>query len=87
VITFSFQHENPVIDKTLKVGRDMIFEEPEVEIVTTYQPRQIVIKFLHYYHVTEEEYLVEENPCNIQILKVEGERSRRSKARFIILLG
>jgi hypothetical protein len=37
VITFSFEHESPEIDTTLKVVRDKIFEEPEVEIVTTYQ--------------------------------------------------
>ena len=40
VITFSFEHESPKIDTTLKVVRDMIFKEHEVEIVTTYQTRQ-----------------------------------------------
>jgi hypothetical protein len=36
VITFSFEHENPKIDIALKLVRDRIFEEPEVEIVATY---------------------------------------------------
>jgi hypothetical protein len=37
VITFTFEHEIQNIGTTLKVVRDMIFKEPEVEIVTTYQ--------------------------------------------------
>jgi hypothetical protein len=36
VITFSFEHENPKIYTTLKLVKDKIFEELEVEIVTTY---------------------------------------------------
>jgi hypothetical protein len=76
VVTFSFENESPEIDKTLKVVRDQIFEEREFEIIQTYQnhTRQIVRQLLHCYHVTEEEYPVEENSCNIQILEVEGER-------------
>jgi hypothetical protein len=64
------------IDTTLKVVRDRIFEEPEVEIVTTYQnqKRQTVRQLLHCYHVAEEEDPTEENPHNIQIPEVEGER-------------
>jgi hypothetical protein len=67
VITFAFEHENPEIDTTLKLVRDRIFEEPEVEIVTTYQnqKRQTVRQLLHCYHVAEDDP-TEENPCNIQ---------------------
>jgi hypothetical protein len=36
VIAFSFEHESPQIDKTLKEVRDVIFEEPKVEMGTTY---------------------------------------------------
>jgi hypothetical protein len=66
VITFSFEHENPMVDTTLKVVRDRIFEEPEFEIVTTYQNqnRQTVRQLLHCYHVAEEDP-TEENPCVI----------------------
>jgi hypothetical protein len=35
-ITFSFEHENHMVDTTLKVVRDRIFEELEFEFVTTY---------------------------------------------------
>jgi hypothetical protein len=39
----------------LKVVRDRIFEEPEFEIVPTYQKqaRQIVKQLLHCYHVAK----------------------------------
>jgi hypothetical protein len=36
VIMFSFEHENLVMDATLKWIKENIFEEPEVEIVTSY---------------------------------------------------
>jgi hypothetical protein len=31
VVTFSFEHESPEIDTTLKVVRDRIFEEPNLK--------------------------------------------------------
>jgi hypothetical protein len=37
VITFAFEHENPLVDTKLKLVRDRIFEEPKFEIVTAYQ--------------------------------------------------
>jgi hypothetical protein len=38
VVTFLFEHVNPNIDSTLKWIQVMIlFEEPEVEIITKYQ--------------------------------------------------
>jgi hypothetical protein len=37
VITFAFEHENPMMDATLKLIRENIFEEPKVSIVTYYQ--------------------------------------------------
>jgi hypothetical protein len=38
VVTFSFEHENPNIDSTLKLIRGVIcFYELEVEIITEYQ--------------------------------------------------
>jgi len=38
VVTFSFEHENPNIDSSLKLIQGMIFfEEPEVEIITKNQ--------------------------------------------------
>jgi hypothetical protein len=36
VITFAFEHENPMVDTTLKLVKERIFKEPEVEIVTNY---------------------------------------------------
>ena len=37
VITFAFEHENPMIDTKLKLIKENIFEELEVEIVKTYE--------------------------------------------------
>jgi hypothetical protein len=67
VITFSFENEILEIDTTLKVVRDRIFEEPEVEIVTNYQnpKKQTIRELLHYYHDIEEEDPSKENPCKI----------------------
>jgi hypothetical protein len=76
VVTFSFENESPKIDIALKVVRDNIFEEPKFEIIPTYQnqKRQTIRQLLHCYHVTKEDDPAEENPCNIQIPEVEGER-------------
>ena len=65
-ITFTFEHENKEIDTTLKLVRDRIFEEIEVQIVTTYhnQKRHKVRQLLHCYHIAEEDP-VEENTHNI----------------------
>jgi hypothetical protein len=54
----------------------MIFEEPRVEIVTDYQnkEKQTVIQFLPCYHITKEEDPTKDNPCDINILEIEGER-------------
>jgi hypothetical protein len=57
VVTFSFEHENPNIDSTLKLIWGVIFiDEPEVEIMTEYQQqnRQTVKELLSCYHVEEE---------------------------------
>jgi hypothetical protein len=63
------------MDTTLKLIKENIFEETEVGIITSYQNqnRQIVRQLLHCYHVTEDDP-TEENPRDIQITKVEGER-------------
>jgi hypothetical protein len=76
VITFGFEHETPEIDKTLKLVRDWIFEEPKVDIVIGYQnqKRQTVRQLIYCYHVAEEEDPIEENSHNIKIIEVEGER-------------
>jgi hypothetical protein len=34
---FAFENEIPMIDETLKLIKENIFEKPEVEIVTSYQ--------------------------------------------------
>jgi hypothetical protein len=75
VITFAFEQEKPMVDTTLKVVRDRIFEELEFEIVTSYQNQnsQTVRQLLHYYHVVEDD-LVEEKSCDIHITEVERER-------------
>jgi hypothetical protein len=66
VITFSFEHENPVIDVALKLIKENIFEEPKFVIVLAYhnQNRQTFRQFLHCYHVTEDDP-AEENPRDI----------------------
>jgi len=55
--------------------KERIFEEREVEILTTYhnQNQHKVRQLLYYYHVVENDP-AEENPCDIQIIEVEGER-------------
>jgi hypothetical protein len=41
VVTFSFEHENPNIDSTLKNIKGVIFiDEPEVELMTEYQQQK-----------------------------------------------
>jgi hypothetical protein len=72
-ITFQFEHENPMVDTTLKVVRDRIFEEPEFEIFIAYQNqnRHTVRQLLHCYHVTKDDP-TKENPCDINITEVEG---------------
>jgi hypothetical protein len=75
-VTFSFEHENPNIDSTLKQIRGVIFiKEPEVELMTEdqQQNRQTVKELLSCYHV-QEEAPDEDDPRNIQITEVEGER-------------
>jgi urate oxidase len=38
IVTFSFEHDNPSMDSTLKQIRAVIFiKEPEVELITEYQ--------------------------------------------------
>jgi hypothetical protein len=74
--TFSFEHENPNIDATLKQIRGLIFiKEPKVELMIEYQQqnKQTVKELLSCYHV-QEEAPYEEDPHNIQIIEVEGER-------------
>jgi hypothetical protein len=76
VVTFSFEHENPNMDLALKQIRGVIFiQEPEVELITEYQQqnRQTVKELLSCYHV-QEEAPDEDDPCNIQIIEIEGER-------------
>jgi hypothetical protein len=75
-VTFSFEHENPSIDTALKWIRNVIFiEELEVEAITEVQQRnkKIVKDLLSCYHV-QEEALDEDDPHDIQIGEVEGER-------------
>jgi hypothetical protein len=57
VVTFSFEHENPNMDSTLKTIKGVIFiDEPEVELMTEYQQqkRQTFKELLSCYHVEEE---------------------------------
>jgi hypothetical protein len=75
VVTFSFEHENPNIDSMLKMIHGILFiDEPKVELMIEYQQqnRQTVKELLSCYHV-EEEAPDENDPCNIQITKIEGE--------------
>jgi hypothetical protein len=75
-VTFSFEHENPNIDTTLKQIRGVIFiKEPEIELITEEQRRNrnMVKELFSCYHV-EEEAPDEDDPRDIQIEDVEGER-------------
>jgi hypothetical protein len=75
-ITFSFEHENPNIDATLKRIRGVIFiKEPEIEFITEEKQwnKQTVKELLSCYHV-QEEAPDEDDPHDIQIEEVEGER-------------
>jgi hypothetical protein len=78
VATFSFEHENPNIDSMLKLIWGVIFiDEPEAEIITKYQQqnKQTIKDLLSCYHVEEEAPDEDEDdPYNIQITEIEGER-------------
>jgi hypothetical protein len=74
-VTFSFEHENPNIDATLKQIRGVIFiKEPEVELIIEEQQqnKQTVKELLSCYHV-QEEVPDEDDLCDIYIEEVEGE--------------
>jgi hypothetical protein len=75
-VTFSFEHENPNIDATLKRIRGVIFiKELELELVIEEQQRnrQTVKELLSCYHV-HEDAPEEDNPHDTQIEEVEGKR-------------
>jgi hypothetical protein len=75
-LTFSFEHENPNIDASLKWIRGLIFiKEPEIETITEEQQHneQTVKEPLSCYHVHEESPN-EDEPRDIQIEEVEGKR-------------
>jgi hypothetical protein len=75
-ITFSFEHENPNIDAALKRIKNVIFiEELEVELITEVQQwnKQTIKDLLSCYHV-QEESPDEDDPRDIQIKEIEGER-------------
>ena len=75
-VTFSFEHENPNIDDSLKNIREVIFiQAPEIELITEKQQwkKQIVKKLLSCYHV-QEEASDEDDMCDIQIEEAEGEK-------------
>jgi hypothetical protein len=76
VETFSFECENPNFDSSLNHIRGVIFiDEREIKIMIEYQQqnKHIVKELLSCYHV-EEEALDEDDPHNIQITEIEGER-------------
>jgi hypothetical protein len=75
-ITFSFEHDNTNIDVALKWIRGIIFiEELEIELVTEEQQRnkKKIKELLSCYHI-QEEAPDEDDPCDIKIEEVEGER-------------
>jgi hypothetical protein len=68
-VNFSFEHENPKIDATLKQIRGVILiQEPEVELITEKQKwnKQIMKELLSCYHV-QEEVTYKHDSRNIQI--------------------
>jgi len=68
-VTFSFEHEKPNIDATLKHIRGIIFiKEPEVELIIEEQQqnKQLVKELLSCYHV-QEEAPDEDDLCDIQM--------------------
>ena len=76
VVTFSFEHENPNIDATLKWIRGVIFiKEPKLQLITEEQQwnKQTIKELLSCYHV-HEEAPDEDDPRDIQIEEAEGER-------------
>jgi hypothetical protein len=75
-VTFSFEHENPNIDDSLKNIREVIFiQAPEIELITEkqQQKKQTVKELLSCYHV-QEEASDEDDMCDIQIEEAEGEK-------------
>jgi hypothetical protein len=56
-VTFSFEHENPNIDETLKwIGGLIFLKETETKFITEekQQNKQTFKELLSYYHVQEE---------------------------------
>jgi hypothetical protein len=77
IITFSFKDENPNINTALKwIKRVILMEQPKVEILTEEQQqnKKTVKELLSCYHV-QEEAPEEDDPCDIHIKEVKGERN------------
>jgi len=53
----------------LNAIKDKIFEEPNFQIILSYQRQdsQTIKQLLHSYHVAEAKEPTKDNPCNIQI--------------------
>jgi hypothetical protein len=74
--TFSFEHENPNIDASLKQIRGVIFiKELEVKIIIEEKKLNIqTVKELFPCYIVQEEAPDEDDPCDIQIKESKGER-------------
>jgi len=74
-ISFTFEHESPSIDTTLKEIQTKIFLEVEmmeiVPICSDHKDKMTVKKILECYNVTKEEY-EEEDLRNVKIPEIEG---------------
>jgi hypothetical protein len=77
-VTFTFEHESPLLDATLQAIRTKIFlEEGPMEVVpmcSAHRASMIVHELLECYNVAKEEQ-DEEDPRNIQVPETEGERA------------
>jgi hypothetical protein len=77
IVTFTFKHESPSIDVVLQaIQSNIILEEGTMEVVSmcsVHRANINVHELLECYNVAKEEQ-DEEDPRNVQVPKIEGER-------------
>jgi len=76
-ITFTFENESPLVDATLQAIRNKMFlVEKSVDVVpvcSMHRASMMIHEILEFYNVGKE-YHNKEDPINIQIPDIEGER-------------
>jgi len=76
MVTFTFEHESPLVDAALQVIRTNIFSEEElmevVRMCSAHKTLMIVHELLECYNVVKKEQ-DEEDLINVKVARIEGE--------------